>query len=222
MPGLKRSLSLFDLTMIAVGSTIGSGIFLTPSIVARALPSPLWILGVWMAGGITALCGALTFAELGSMMPRAGGVYVFLTVAFVGVLWSYGGWQHATFTAAEAVNPGRDIPVSLILGAAAVVIVYLLVNLAYMLLLDPVAMAASSHVVSDAVSTRLGAAGATIIAITIFISTFGTAGIYTLTAPRIYFAMARDGLFFRNVGVVHPRYTHRLWPSFCSRRGQSS
>ncbi len=323
MTELRRSLSRFDLTMIAVGSTIGSGIFLTPSLIAQALPSPGWIIGIWIAGGITALCGALTFAELGGMLPQAGGVYVFLseaygglagflygwayflvvntggiaalaiafatyfgvfvplsqtglllvaiagivlvtvvnilgvkaggvfsdiftvlklggivflvgvgifggswqvtefsqrlilpsgslssalTIAFVGVLWSYGGWQHATFTAAEARYPRKDVPVSLIVGAGIVVVVYVLVNIVYLLLLNPVQVAGSAHVAADAVATRLGPAGATIIALTIFISTFGTAGIYTLTAPRIYYAMAGDGVFFRSVAAVHPRF----------------
>ena len=70
-PGLKRALTMFDLTMIAIGASVGSGIFLTPALVANALPSPLWILGVWAAGGIVALCGALTYAELGAMMQEA-------------------------------------------------------------------------------------------------------------------------------------------------------
>jgi basic amino acid/polyamine antiporter, APA family len=323
MAELRRSLSLFDLTMIAVGSTIGSGIFLTPALIARTLHAPVLILGVWVLGGVTALCGALTFAELGGMMPQAGGVYVFLneaygglagflygwayllvvntggiaalalafatyfsvlvpvggpglqltavagivivtivnilgvkaggifsdiftglkllgiglllvvgfgwgswhlpsliestgsgggnlagalTIAMVGVLWSYGGWQHATYAAAEATNPRRDIPRALTFGAIIVVGVYIAVNVAYLLLLTPEQMAASPHVAADAVSIVLGPAGATLIALTIFLSTFGTAGIYTLTAPRIYFAMAQDGVFFRNVAEIHPRY----------------
>ncbi len=322
-PALRRSLTLLDLTMIAIGSTIGSGIFLTPAIVAQAVPSPMWILGLWILGGITALSGALTFAELGGMMPRAGGVYVFLTeaygglagflygwayflvvntggiaalaiafatylnvliplgtngvmiaavagialvtlvnvlgvkaggifsdiftalkllgilfilavgfgwgsfsttnfaqplitsgggiagaltIAMVGILWSYGGWQHATFTAAESLRPERDVPRALIIGAGIVVVAYLLINVAYFLLLSPAQIASSPHVASDAVSSVLGPAGSTLIALVIFLSTFGTAGIYTLTAPRIYFAMANDGVFFRQVTRVHPRY----------------
>ncbi len=323
MAELRRELSLFDMTMIAIGSSIGSGIFLTPALVANALHAPLWILGVWAVGGVMALCGALTYAELGALMPRAGGVYVFLTeaygglagflygwayflvvntggiaalaigfstylgyfipmtaaqttvaaisgiifvtvinvlgvkaggvfsdiftvlklvgiallivvgfgwgshattnffapvgttsngmssaltLAFVSVLWSYGGWQHATFTAAEAKNPQRTVPRALIIGASVVTLVYLLTNVAYMFLLSPDQMAASTHVASDAISIVLGPLGGTLIALTIFISTFGTTGIYTLTAPRIYYAMANDGVFFRKVAEVHPRF----------------
>ena len=84
-PELKRALTLFDMTMIAIGASIGSGIFLTPALIANTLPSPLWILGVWVVGGVMALCGALTYAELGAMMPRAGGLYVFLSEAYGGL-----------------------------------------------------------------------------------------------------------------------------------------
>ncbi len=323
MPSLKRSLSLFDLTMIAVGSSIGSGIFLTPSLIAQQIDSPLWILGLWLIAGVMTLCGALTYAELGAMVPRAGGVYAFLTegyggligflygwayflvvntgalgalavafstyfgyfvplsssgqlavaitgialvtvinvlgvkaggvfsdiftvlklagigillvvgfgwgssatthffspisktgggltsaltLAFVSILWSYGGWQHATFTAAEAKDPQRTVPRALIFGAAIVALVYVAANVAYMFLLSPSQIGNSPRVAADALSAVMGPVGGTIISLTIFISTFGTTGIYTLTAPRIYFAMANDGVFFKKVAEVHPRF----------------
>jgi APA family basic amino acid/polyamine antiporter len=129
-----------------------------------------------------------------------------LTLAFVSILWSFGGWQHATFTAAEAKDPKRTVPMSLILGALAVTVIYVLTNVAYMFLMPPSQMANSPHIASDAISLVLGPIGGSLIAITIFISTFGTAGIYTLTAPRIYYAMANDGLFFKKVAEVHPRF----------------
>jgi APA family basic amino acid/polyamine antiporter len=95
---------------------------------------------------------------------------------------------------------------SLILGALAVTVIYVLTNVAYMFLMPPSQMANSPHIASDAISLVLGPIGGSLIAITIFISTFGTAGIYTLTAPRIYYAMANDGLFFKKVAEVHPRF----------------
>lgn len=319
---LKQKLTLFDMTMIAIGSTIGSGIFLTPSIIAKALPSPKWIILVWIVGGLLSLSGALTFSELGAMMPRAGGVYVYLSraygglvgflygwayflvvntggiaalavafstyfayfvplssvgiktfaicgillvtvinvlgvkygaifsdlftvlkllgiagvviigigwgsvrttdfsaplphlphglgsalaLAMVGVLWSTGGWQHATFTAGEAKDAKRTLPVAMILGTIAVTVIYFLTNIAYMFLLSPSRIAASERVAADAVQVVLGSFGGTIISLAIFISAFGTTGIYTLTAPRIYYAMASDGLFFRKVAEVHPK-----------------
>ncbi|MGE5356104.1 MAG: amino acid permease, partial [Deltaproteobacteria bacterium] len=94
MPQLRQSLTLFDMTMIAIGGTIGSGIFLTPSLIAHALPSPLLILLVWMVGGLMALAGALTFSELAALMPRAGGQYAYLTEAYGGLVGFLFGWAY--------------------------------------------------------------------------------------------------------------------------------
>ncbi len=323
MTRLREVLSTFDLTMIAVGGTIGSGIFLTPSLVAGQLVSPVMILGIWVLGGIVTLCGALSFAELAGMMPKAGGMYAYLSesfgdlagflfgwayllvvntggiaalslafatylgyfipldqfstqltaclglaavtalniggtkvgglfadfftllkllgiailiffglgwgsrelfavsqeqpslvldfngsfaVAMVGVLWSFGGWQHASFATAEAKDASRSVPRAMIGGAIIVTTVYLLANVAYLLLLSPSEMGASPRVASDAMERVLGPAGGSMIALFIFCSTFGSTGIYTLTAPRIYYAMAKDGLFFRKVAELHPRF----------------
>jgi APA family basic amino acid/polyamine antiporter len=79
---LRRELGLFSAAMIVVGGIIGGGIFFTPAVVARALPSGPWILGIWIAGGVVALAGALTYAELGAMLPDAGGPYVYIREAF--------------------------------------------------------------------------------------------------------------------------------------------
>jgi APA family basic amino acid/polyamine antiporter len=323
MSDLKQDLTRFDLTMIAIGSTIGSGIFLTPALVAHHLTSAPLILGAWVIGGLMALAGSLTFAELGGLMPGAGGMYVYLSrtygkfsgflfgwayllvvntggiaalsiafstylgviipmsplmtkvvaigglvllallnmrgvkaggifsdlftilkllaiagviligftmgsaahtdfatlpvlpegtlagalaAAMVGVLWSYGGWQHASFTAGEAKDAKHAVPFAMVIGASVVVLVYIGINIAYMFLLSPDAMGNSSRVAADAIGSVLGPAGGTAIALAIFISTFGSAGIYTLTVPRIYFAMARDGIFFKSVAVLHPLY----------------
>ncbi len=308
--------------MVAIGSCIGSGIFLTPSQIAQYLPSPFLILLVWTLGGVIALSGALTFAELGSMFPQAGGVYEYLKTAYgpifgflygwaylfiissgaiaalaiafatylavlvplnrreitivavlsiicvtivnvlrvkagevfaslftglklagiaaivvvglfmgspelfssggtaspfegnlfnafglalVGVLWSYGGWQHATFLAGEAVSPRRTVPRALILGATVVALSYITINLAYLFLLPVDEIAASSSVAADAVKTIYPFSGK-IIAMMIAISVFGTAGIYTLSSPRLYYAMAHDGVFFKGLAKVHTRF----------------
>ncbi len=322
MTELKKELSLYGLTMVAIGSCIGSGIFLTPSQIAGHLPSPLLILLVWALGGVITLTGALTFAELGAMFPQAGGVYVYLKEAYgglfgflygwvylvvitsganaalsiacayylafifpmdqtgmiltavgalvvvtiinilrvkaaevftnlftgaklmgigaviliglifgraefslastgsnlssgsllsafglalIGVLWSYGGWQHASFVAGEARDARRMIPRAMVIGALVVAAVYLLTNLAYLFLLPVEAVAGSQSLAADAVSTVIPFGGA-LIALLIAVSTFGTLGIYTLSAPRIYYAMAKDGLFFKKLAYVHPRF----------------
>jgi APA family basic amino acid/polyamine antiporter len=322
MAELKKDLRLYGLTMVAIGSCIGSGIFLTPSQIAGYLPSPIWILLVWALGGVITLTGALTFAELGSMFPQAGGVYVYLKEAYgelfgflygwayllvitsganaalsiacayylafifplndtgikitavvalivvtavnilrvraaeiftniftglkllgvaaviiigilwgkaradlfhaettastgslmaafglalIGVLWSYGGWQHATFVAGEARDAKQTIPRAMIIGALVVAMVYLFTNVAYLFMLPVDVIAASNSLAADAISTILPFGGI-LIALLIAISTFGTLGIYTLSAPRIYYAMSRDGLFFQKLAWIHPRY----------------
>jgi APA family basic amino acid/polyamine antiporter len=126
-------------------------------------------------------------------------------LALIGVLWSYGGWQHATFVAGEARNAKRTIPRAMILGALVVAVVYLLTNVAYLFMLPINSIAASNSLAADAISTILPFGGV-LIALLIAISTFGTLGIYTLSAPRIYYAMSRDGLFFKKLAWVHPRF----------------
>jgi APA family basic amino acid/polyamine antiporter len=315
VPTFAERLTLFDLVLVATGAAVGSGIFRTPSEVAAAMPTPGGMLSAWALGGVLTLAGALTFAELGAAMPRAGGMYVWLSEAYgglvgflhgwayflvvatgaiaalavvfaeyvgyfvplgdtgrtavavgalgglaavnlvgvrlaatvggaltilklaaiavivvlglvgphavatgstgtgaglgaamVGVLWSYGGWQHASFAAGEAKRPARDVPLGMILGTAIVTLVYVLANVAYLRLLSVDAIAASPHVASDAVQAAIGRTGGGLVAMAIAASALGTAGIYTLTTPRVYWAMAERGLFFRGVADLHPRW----------------
>ncbi|MBU6339974.1 MAG: amino acid permease [Bacteroidetes bacterium] len=319
---LRKSLSLYGLVMIAVGSTIGSGIFRTPGAIAAAVHLPELVVLVWVMGGVVALSGALVFAEMGSMFPNAGGLYVYLrkaygdaagflygwftlfistpgaiaalamvcsehllvlcgygsasiwevplalgiivfltvvnlfgvnigewianlftgakliglllimaaavwwapsggpmqapaaapdnlwgalAIAFVGVLWSYGGWHHASFMAGETANPQKNIPRAMMIGAGIVTLVYVLVNLAYMRLLPLEQIANSKTVAADAMGS-VTSWGARLMAFLIALSTFGTTGIYCMTAPRIYYAMANDGIFFRQLAETHPRW----------------
>ncbi len=321
MTKLAKELSLYGLIMVAIGSCIGSGIFVTPSQIAGMIPSSRLILLVWAVGGLVALTGALTFSEMGALFPRAGGVYVFLkeaygswlgflfgwaylviiitstiaaialafsnylsyfipmdntwkiiiaviaiilltilnvfrakfgeifsniftslkiigiliivavgfffgdselsfesssiassfnggglsnfSVALTGVLFSYGGWQLASFLAGETKNPARNVPAAMIIGAAIVTMIYILVNIAYMLLLPVNTIITSDKVAADAISTVLPFGGMLVAGI-IMVSTLGTIGVYTLSAPRVYYAMAADGLFFKSISKVHP------------------
>ncbi len=309
--------------MIAVGSCIGSGIFVTPYEVVQALPHHGYVLLIWAVGGLIAMTGALTFAELGGLFPQAGGVYVYLREAYgpavgflygwvillvintgalaalsmalaeylafffplaqsgkivlaavvillltginatgvqasdalakvftglkllamaaivgvafwaydreaidlqfsltqnvpdnllgalllalVGVFFSYGGWHHATYVAGEAVDPQRTVPKAMILGTLTVTVAYVLINLAYMLLLPLSAISASARVAGDAIAMVVPFGGQ-LVAVAIAISIFGTIGIYTMSAPRIYFAMASDGVFFPALSRLHPRF----------------
>jgi len=322
MTKLAKELTLYGLIMVAIGSCIGSGIFVTPSQIAGLIPSSSLIILVWALGGLIALTGALTFGELGALFPKAGGIYVFLKeayggwlgflygwaylviitsgsiavlslafshylsffipmdntwktiisiitislltalnvfrakfgeifsniftglkiigiliiicsgiifgssglsfsdfrfvmpagaglsafgVALTGVLFSYGGWQHASFLAGETKNPSRNVPIAMITGAAVVTLIYLLVNISYMFLLPVEKIVSSEKVAAEAVSTIIPFGGI-LVAGLIAISTFGTIGIYTLSAPRIYYAMAEDGLFFKGIAKVHPKF----------------
>jgi len=319
-PALKRQIGLFGLTMIAAGSCIGSGIFITPSDVAHQLGHPHAILLVWVIGGVVAITGSLTFAELASRFPEAGGVYVFIrqsfgkawaflygwciltvitsgaiaalsltfaryisaiipmngtgqiilgicaitsvtlvnimgvkggeifssvsticklagiagiilvgialgsrftapdpgpaagtttigafALAMIGVLWSYGGWHHASYLAAEVRSAQRIVPRAMILGALIVTATYVLANWSYLRLLSFDKLAGSQAVAADAMHS-VYPNGALIVAILIAVSTFGSIGIYTLTAPRIYYQMASDGAFFKKIATVHARH----------------
>ncbi|MBK6929406.1 MAG: amino acid permease [Saprospirales bacterium] len=325
MSHLQKKLTLYGLTMIAVGSCIGSGIFVTPAQIVSAVPNATLVLAVWALGGVIALTGALTFSELGGMYPRPGGVYVYLKEAYgdmvgflygwvillvintgalaglcvafaeymkvfvpdlsngaktavaaatmlalttvnilgvsvsqslasfftglkllaiagiilaaflfydpaavqldfslnqmpsgnlttamltglIGVLFSVGGWHHATFVAGEAIDAPRTVPRAMFLGVLIVMATYLLVNLAYMLLLPLDAIARTPRVAGEAMATIAPSWGGQAVAVAIALSIFGTISIYTMSAPRIYFAMAADGIFFKQLAFVHPRW----------------
>jgi amino acid transporter len=327
---LPRQLGLFSALAVLVGSTIGSGIFRTPALIAKRVPAPVPMLAVWVLGGALVLCGALTYAELAGMYPRSGGVYVYVregfgrlpaflmgwsellvirasalgaiatvfaeyllrslgldptsaghapfvhglaalaiavtaTLNFVGVrwsalvlnlttsakygalallvvvafaighgdfrhfagltpeagrtldgglfglalvsvLWAYDGWADVSFVSGEVRDPRTNLPRALVLGTASVVAIYLLVNAAYLYLMPLAAVAHSPLVAADAAQLLVGRVGVGLVAVVVMVSTFGTLAGSMLTGPRIFFAMADDGLFFRGVAHVHPRF----------------
>jgi basic amino acid/polyamine antiporter, APA family len=125
--------------------------------------------------------------------------------ALVPVIFAYGGWQTATFVAGEIKEPRRNLPRGLILGVTGVVLLYLAANVVYLTTLGTSGLAASAAPASDVMRRALGDVGARAIAAGIAISTVGFLSQSMLTAPRVYFAMAQDGLFFKGVGMVHPR-----------------
>lgn len=125
--------------------------------------------------------------------------------ALVPVIFSYGGWQTATFIAGEIKEPRKNLPRGLILGVIGVVVLYLAANVVYVSVLGTTELAASSAPASEVMRRALGDFGARLIAAGIAISTAGFLSQSMLTAPRVYFAMAKDGLFFNVVGMVHPR-----------------
>ena len=127
-------------------------------------------------------------------------------VALIAVLWAYDGWADLTFIAGEVRDPERTMPRALLLGTFIVVVLYLLVNLAYLYVLPIDEMAKSTLVASDAATKIFGAVGASIISAAVMVSAFGALNGSTITGPRILYAMADDGLFFKPIAWVHPRY----------------
>jgi APA family basic amino acid/polyamine antiporter len=125
--------------------------------------------------------------------------------ALVPVLFAYGGWQTSGFVMGELRRPARDMPRALLWGVAGVVVLYLSVNVVCLRALGAEGLAATSAPASDVMRLALGERGARLIAVGIAISTFGFLAQGILTAPRVYYAMARDGVFFERVGRLDPR-----------------
>lgn len=126
--------------------------------------------------------------------------------AMVGVLWAYEGWQWVTFSAGETRDPQRAFPVGLVLGTAALVGLYLLTNVAYFTALGSTAARDSKSIAADAVAATLGSGWGKGVAALVVLATFSAAHSSVLTVPRVFYQMARDGLFFQRLAEVHPRF----------------
>ncbi len=135
----------------------------------------------------------------------SGGLVGNFGAALVLSLWAYKGWEAVTFSSGEIKNPRRNIPVGLIAGTAVVVVLYLATNLAYLYIFPAGEIAKSSRIAADVMEMVAGPVGATLVAGVILCSITGAANGNVLTAPRVFFAMARDGLFFRKFAEVHPK-----------------
>jgi APA family basic amino acid/polyamine antiporter len=326
---LPRRLGLWSAIALVIGSVIGSGIFRSPAGVANRLPGAGPMLLVWVTGGVFALCGVLTLAEIASAYPKTGGLYVFLkegwgrltaflfgwselviiraaalgaisttfaqyflrvlgfdptvapydqwshyvaavaialTAAFniigvrlgsavqivttvakygglllivmlafaiglprtggnftpafppgslsvgafglalVSALWAYDGWADLSFIGGEVKDPKRNLPRALIGGALAVMVIYILANVAYLSVLSVDEMRRSPLVAADVAQRLLGLPGARLVAIIVMLSTFGALSGALMTTPRIFFAMADDGMLFRRIASVHPTF----------------
>ena len=344
--GLVRGLGRWDATLLTVGAVIGTGIFITTADIARVLPHEGMILLVWTLGGFLTLAGALTYAELGALYPRAGGMYHYLKeaygmfwgflygwacflvimsggiaavavafgeylgsfiplfstqnilfslpiggwswsvsggqiagalailvltavnhiglregatvqnflavfrigsiVAFVALaffvdkpasaslgeslpeinlfaafgigmiaaLWTYDGWYGATFSAGEMKDPERTLPFGLVWGTVIVMVLYALINLVYFVALPLDVIAETPRIGETAAAALFGDAGGKLMSFAILVSTFGCLAATILYSPRIYLAMSKDGVFFRSLGAVDPKYhtpARSLW-----------
>jgi basic amino acid/polyamine antiporter, APA family len=133
-------------------------------------------------------------------------IFTGVLTAMISVLWAYEGWQYVTFSAGEVKDPQRTFPRGIMLGTLALIFIYCFANIAYVAALGPDRVAESRTVAADAVGALMGPTAAKLIAIMILISMFSAANSILLTTPRVYYAMARDGVFFRRLAEVHPRF----------------
>lgn len=326
---LPRKVGFWGAIAVLVGVVIGSGIFRTPTSIAQNLGNPWLILALWLLGGLIALCGALTYAELAVRFPRSGGVYVFIREGFghcpafvfgwtymlitkpaaaggiaivfaehfnqlvpagyqvnaplltcialfaltlinvlgvrgsarfaialttlkyaaiaaiiilgiiaaarglfaadgapggfssspspvslfkaivpvmAAIMWTYDGWSDVGAIAGEVKNPSRTLPRVYILGTLSVIALYLLANAVYMWHLTLPEIRATDTVAPLLLERLAGPAGATAVTVLIILSTLGSSHASVMTGARVTFAQARDGLLFRFLGQIHPRF----------------
>src|SRR5215210_3391141 len=320
---LPRHLGLWSAVAVLIGSTIGSGIFRVPATVAERLQYPGPVFLAWVIGGLVALFGALTLAELAGALPRSGGVFAYILESFgplpaflfgwseltvirasalgaiatifaeylgrfvplspmgvryvaavavvlvgllnylgvnraallmnlatvakyaalaalvllafsagtgsashfspvwgpslnlsliatalIAIMWTYDGWADLSFIGGEVKNPGKTLPMALIVGTAGILVIYLLLNLAYIYLVPLPEMARSPLIAATAAERIpfLGRFAGGIISLVVMVSCFGTLHGSMMTGPRIFFAMADRGLFFQTIARVSPRY----------------
>ena len=176
--------------------------------------------GAWTQNVFTLLkLGAIAVLVVGALLSPPGiqlgapasstpstSVVVALGTALVPVLFAYGGWQQTNFVAEEMVDPERNLPRALVIGVVIVAAVYLAANVTYLRALGVAGLAASHAPAADVMGAYFGDTGRRLIAAGIAISTFGFLNLVILVTPRVYQAMARDGLFFRRFAELHPRF----------------
>ncbi|MBW1688813.1 MAG: amino acid permease, partial [Deltaproteobacteria bacterium] len=124
----------------------------------------------------------------------------------VSVFWAFDGWNNVNFVAGEIKNPGRTLPLALIVGTLGITVVYLLVNVLYLAAVPMSELAGEVRIAERAATVLFGATGASLVSAAVIVSTFGALNGSILAGPRVYYAMARDGLFFERMAKVHPRF----------------
>ncbi len=169
-------------------------------VLAIVLMSVLLIAFGGGAGSSTAADGA-SAATTALPMSLSG-----VGLSVIAVLWAYEGWQYVTFVAGEAKDPQRTIPRALIVGTVLLITIYILANLAYVSALGTSRMAASEAVAGEAVTQVLGGWAGKAITLAIMLSMYSAAHATVITVPRVFYAMARDGVFFKQLAHIHPRF----------------
>ena len=166
------------------------------------------------AGAIVLMSAALLIlgreyaATANSLLPAADGASVWgrFGLSMIAALWAYEAWQYATFSAGETMDPQRNFPRAFLRGMLTLIGIYLLANVAYFVVLGPPAAMNAERISAAAVSRALGPWAAKVLSVAIMVAAFSAANSIQLTAPRVYYAMANDGLFFRGLAAIHPRF----------------
>lgn len=191
--GVLALLTLINCLGVRSGSNVQSGLMVLKILAIAALV----VVGIWLAPASTSPSPSLVS---GSMSTLAA-----VGAAMTAVMFSYGGWQTSSFVAGEMRDPQRDLALGLVLGVTGVILIYTLLAFVCVHALGPAGLAASKTPATDVMRVAIGDKGATFIAIGIAISALGFLSQGMLTAPRVYFAMAEDGLFFRSVARVNAK-----------------
>ncbi|MBL8240188.1 MAG: amino acid permease [Bryobacterales bacterium] len=179
------------------GVRVGGNVQVGVTIVKVGLIALLIVVGLTFSGGDT--------ANFTSSIPATGGIAGFFA-ALVAALWAYDGWNNVSMVSSEVKNPQRNLPLALVFGTLAVMAIYILANLAYFYVLSASAVAGSDRVAAEMMRRVWGAGGANAVSIAAMISIFAALNGSILTGSRVPYAMARDGLFFKSIGEVHPKY----------------
>ncbi len=206
-----RLLAASALVVLTVINTLGvrAGTRTNNALMAVKVAGILLLVGLAFTPGVH----PASRYELASL--RGGSAFVpLLFTALVPILFAYGGWQNCGAMAAEIRNPARNLARANVVGVLVVIVLYLSLNVAYLHVLTADQIARSPALAADMARVVAGAAGARFVAVLIVISSLGFLAVTILTGPRLYYAMARDGVFFPAAGELHPRFqtpTFALW-----------
>jgi basic amino acid/polyamine antiporter, APA family len=190
---------IFLITLVNVRGTRESADLQNVTTAAKVLAIVAMSMALLWMGKNPALGSPLQIETTRSLLSGFG-------LAMISVLWAYEGWQYATFSAGESLNPQRDFPRAFLIGSAALMGIYLLANFGYLAVLGPAGVAASNRVAMTAMAATGHPGLNKLVGIAILISIFSAANSISLTAPRVYYAMAKEGVFFHRLAEVHPRF----------------
>lgn len=141
-----------------------------------------------------------------SFQYPSGSLLAAIVLALSGAFWAYDGWNNITYLGAEVKEPQKNVPKAMMIGIGVVILVYMLINIAYLYILPVEVMSQSSLIASDVMKVVVGDWGGAFVAIAVMVSTFGTTNGTILASARVYYAMAKDGMFFKKLEGVHQEY----------------